>query len=196
VLEINQRNGKAGMTKKYTIIVLFVDKEVKILNEVRKKLATENNLSDFRFYAYDEERGKSNLISSTTPQFLLIDKNNNLLDLYIGYDIRIKEIDAAMQEVQNGRYLVENIFYFNKLKTNKEDAQYYLEKRTVDTVTELRRYFIDKDKGVNVLIRKGLYHLSKNSVEPVDGVYESYYNTGEKMEKMSVMQSDIQHYQV
>lgn len=186
---------KAGMTKKYTIIVLYVANEVKQLDEVRKKLATENNLSDYHFYVYDEERGKSDLISSTTPQFLLIDKNNNILDNHTGYDINIKEIDAAMQEIQNGKYLAGNTFYFNKFKTSKEDAQYYIEKRTIDTAIELRRYYINKEKGSTVLIRKGLYKITKKGIEPVDGVYESYYKTGDKMEKMTVKQGDIQQYQ-
>jgi hypothetical protein len=186
---------KAGMTKKYTIIVLYVADEVKKLDEVRKKLATENNLSDYHFYAYDEDRGKSYSISSTTPQFLLIDKNNNLIDQHVGYDIKTKEIDAAMQEVENGKYFEGNTFYFNKFKTNKEDAQYYIEKRTIDTVTELRRYYINQDKGINVLIRKGLYHITKKGIESVDGVYESYYKTGDKMEKMTIKKGDVQQYQ-
>jgi hypothetical protein len=186
---------KAGMTKKYTIIVLYVADEVKKLDEVRKKLATENNLSDFHFYAYDQDRGKSYYISSTTPQFLLIDKKNNLIDQHVGYNINIKEIDGAMQDVENGKYFEGNTFYFNKFKTNKEDAQYYIEKRTIDTVTELRRYYINKEKSIDVQIRKGLYKITKKGIESVDGLYESFYRTGDKMEKMTIKKGDVQQYQ-
>ncbi len=185
----------AGMSKKYSIMVLFVADEVKKLDEIRKKLAIENNLGDFHFYAYDTARGKSDLISGSTPQFFLLDKNVKLVDSHNGYAIAADELDAAMQEMLNGKYFTGNTFYFDKLKTTKESATYYLEKKVIDSAVELRRYYINKDKGTHVLVRKGLYRITQAGLQSVDGVYESFYKNGNKMEKMIVKQGNVEQYQ-
>ncbi len=186
---------KAGMAKKYPIIVLYVADEVKKLDEVRKKLVTENNLGDFHFYAYDMARGKSELIGSSAPQFFLLDKNIKLVDSHTGYSITTNEVDAAMQEIQNGKYFSGNTYYFDKLKTTKESAKYYLEKKVIDSAVELRRYYVNKDKGTNVLVKKGLYRITQTGVQSTDGLYESFYNNGDKMEKMIVEHGDVKQYQ-